>query len=202
MLRKNKFYLIILIEILFLFFILIVIPTIFLKEKPGIRETSFNNLLPLDIKHPYLQSFVSDRNNLNSISILLKNPNLKNNNLVDIDIQDKNQENVQSLRIYGSNIEDPSWIRFKFPAISSQKGDIFYVKITTDNQKDNSLYIYGDKDGKNINFKTTFLTKSIKESFIDNLSQQKDKILQRNKFETIFYLTVLIVINILLFINL
>lgn len=202
MLRKNNFYLLVLIEILFLFFIFLIIPAIFLKERPGINQTSFDNILPLDTKHSYLQTLVLDRNNLNSISVQLKNPSLKNNSWVDLEIQNKNQETIQSLAIRGSNIEDPSWVRFKFPTINSQIGDTVYLKITTDNQTKDSLYIYGNPDGKNINFKTTFLVKNFKESFLNNLNQQKDRFFKLNQIKTISYSTILIVLNILLFISL
>lgn len=202
MLRKNNFYLIVLAQILFLILIFVVIPTIFLKEKPGVSQISFENILPLDIGHSYVQAFISDRDNLNSISLQLKNPSLKNNDLVNLEIKDKNKEIIQSLIIYGSNIGDPSWVRFKFPAINSQKGDIFYFNITSNNKKDNSLYIYGNPDEKNINFKTTFLAKNIKESFLNNLNQQKNQFLKRDNVKTFSYSTILVTINILLFISL
>jgi len=197
--RKNNFYLIILAEISFLFFILIIIPTIFLKEKPGIYQTSFDNTLPLDINHSYIQPFVSDKNNLSSVSVLLKNPSLESRDIVYIEVQDSNQETLQSLSISGQGIEDPGWLNFKFPSINSKIGDIFYLKISSDSQKDNLLYIYGDKNTKNINFKTTFTATNLKESFDDNLNQQINNFKSRNIFQTASYLILLILTNIFMF---
>jgi hypothetical protein len=197
--KKNNFCLIIFAEIFFLFFIFIIIPTISLKEKPGVYEISFENILPLDINHSYTQSFISNKDNLNSISILLKNPALKSNDTVDLEIQNKNHEVLQSLRINGSNIEDPGWVRFKFPAINSKKGEIFYLKITSESPRDNLLYIYGDKNTKNINFKTTFIAKNIKESFKDNLNQQITNFKSRNIFQRSIYLIFILLANIFIF---
>jgi len=198
--KINKFYLIIPAEIFFVFFILIILPTIFLKEKPGIYQTSFENTLPLSIKNSYIQQFVTDRDNLNSFSVLLKNPELKSNDFVYLELLNSHQETIQSLKTSGISISDPSWIRFKFLPISSKKGDIFYLKITSDSPKDNLLYIYGDKNTNNINFKTTYTALNIKESFKDNLNQQINNFKSRNIFQTGFYLFTIVLINILILI--
>lgn len=187
-------------EIFFLFFILVIIPTIFLKEKPGIYQISFENILPLDINHSYIQPFVSDRNNLSSVSILLKNPSLESRDIVYIEVKNNNQETLQSLSISGQGIEDPGWLNFKFPSINSKKGDIFYIKISSDAQKDNLLYIYGNKNTKNINFKTTFTATNTKESLMDTLNQQINNFQSRNIFQTVSYLLLLLLINIFIFI--
>lgn len=197
--RKNNFYLIIFAEISFLFFILIVIPTIFLKEKQGIYQISFENILSLDINHSYIQSFISDKDNLNSISVLLKNPELKNSDLISLEILNSKKENLQTLKISSISVEDPNWIRFKFSPIKSKKGDIFYIKVTSNNNKDNSLYIYGI-DNNNINFKTTFTAINIKESFRNNLNQQINNFKSRNIFQTGFYLFTIVLINFLILI--
>jgi len=197
--RKNNFY-IVLAEIFFLSFILIIVPTIFLKEKPGVNQISFENILPLDINHSYLQSFVSDKNNLSSISVLLKNPSLESRDIVYIEVQNKNEETLQSLSISGQGIEDPGWLNFKFPPINSKKGDIFYIKISSEAQKDNLLYIYGDKNTKNINFKTTFTATNTKESLVDTFNQQINNFKSRNIFQTTTYLLLLLLINIFIFI--
>ncbi len=200
--KKNNFYLLVLSEIIFLFLILIIIPSIFLIEKSGISQTSFENTLPLDVNHSYIQSFISDKNNLNSVSVLVKNPALKSNNRVVINLQDSNQKNVQTLEISGKGIEDPGWVKLKFSPINSKKGDIFYIKITSDAKKDNDLYIYGNNDDHNINFKTTYKSPNLKDSLKDNIAYQASRLSELNKFQSIFYLSLIVTVNILLFISL
>ena len=200
MLKINKFLLIVPVEIIFIFLLLIILPTIFLKEKPGISQTSFKDTLSLNSKNTYVQQIKTDRDNLNSFSVLLKNPELKSNDVVNLDLLNSNKETIQSLKTSGISISDPSWIRFKFPSINSKKGDIFYLKITSDSPKDNLLYIYGNKNTNNINFQTTYVANSFKESFKDNLNQQINNFKSRNIFQTGFYLLTIVLINLLILI--
>ncbi len=202
MLKRNNFYLLILTQISFLFLIFIIIPSIFLIEKSGISQTSFENILSLDSKHIYIQKIITDHNNLNSVSVLLKNPALKSIDQVKLELQNSNQQPIQFLNISGQGIEDPGWIKLKFLPINSQKGDIFYLKITSHAKNDNDLYIYGDKNSQNLNFKTTYKSTNLIDSVKDNLLYQKDNFLKLNQFQNYFYLTILIFTNILLFFSL
>jgi hypothetical protein len=202
MLRKNNFFILILIEISFLLFLLIILPTLFLREKPGVSQISFENILSLDTNYSHIESFVSDRDNLNSVSVLLKNPALKSNDNVNIEIQNGKTELIQSLEVTGKGIQDPGWVKVKFSPINSKKGDIFYIKITSNAKKDNDLYIYGNKNNQSINFKTTYKSSSLKDSLKDNINYQASRLSELNKFQSIFYLTLLITVNLLLFISL
>jgi hypothetical protein len=202
MLRKNNFYLFLLAELFFLFFMLIIIPSFFLKEKPGISQLYFENILSLNINSSHIQPFISDRNNLNSVSVLLKNPALKSNDQVKLELQNKNKEPIQSLEISGKGIEDPGWVKLKFYPINSQKGDIFYIKVTSNAQKDNNLYIYGNKENNNINFRTTYKSPNLINSLKDNFNNQLDRFTKLNKIQTTFYSTILLITNILLFFSL
>lgn len=197
--KKNKLFIIIS-ELLFLLFLLIILPSIFIQERPGVHQTSYNETLSLDTKNSFNQEFISDKNNLRSISILLKNPALINKSQVKIELQDQNNITLRSLETSGISIGDPSWINFEFPYINSQKGDKFFIKISTDNQKSDNLFIYGDNKSKNINFKTTFTSKNIKESFKDNLNQQLENLKSRDIFQTIIYSSLLLLTNIFIFI--
>jgi len=199
MLRKNKFYLIILIQLLFLIAIFLLIPSLFIREKNGISQTNFENILILDHQHVYLEEFISDQNNLNSVSLLLKNPALNSHDSVYIELLDQNQQPIQSLVTSGVSIGDPSWIRLKFLPINSQAGDKFFIKISSDALKDNDLYVYGNSENQSINYKTTYKSPSFKDSFKDNFNYQKEKLSELNKGQGIFYLLLLISINILLY---
>jgi len=46
MLKINKLFLLIIIELVFLLFLLLILPSIFIRERPGIHQTSFENILP------------------------------------------------------------------------------------------------------------------------------------------------------------
>ena len=175
-------------------------PSIFIKEQPGIKQTSHKDTLSLDIKNSFIQEFISDQNNLQSISILLKNPALVNKSQVKIELQDQNQKTIKSLETSGLSINDPGWIKFKFPYINSKKGDKFFIKISTDNSRPDSLFIYGDNKNKSINFKTTYTFSSIQESFKENINKQINNFKIRNIFYSIAYLILLVLINIFILI--
>lgn len=198
--KINKLMFLIISELIFLFFLLIILPSIFIKERPGIKQTSYKNTLSLDIKNSFIQEFTSDQNNLQSISILLKNPALANKSQVKIELQDQNQNTIKFLDTSGLSINDPSWIKFKFPYLNSKKGDKFFIKVSTDNPKPDSLFIYGDNKNKSINFKTTYTFFSIQESFKENINQQINNFKNRNIFYSIAYLLLLVLINIFIFI--
>jgi len=200
--KISKFFILIISEVFFLLFLLIILPSFLIKERPGVYQTSFTETLSLDTKNSFNQEFISDQNNLESISVLLKNPALINKSQVKIELQDQNKNTIRSLNTSGISIGDPSWINFKFPYINSQKGDIFIVKVSTDNPLSDHLYIYGNNENQNINFKTTYKSSSIINSIKENLDYRKETILNSNHFYSIYYLTILIITNILIFFSL
>ena len=199
--RNNNFLIPILGEVLFLIIILFIFPVLFIKEKPGISVLNFKDILPLDVKTSYNQKIIIDQNNLQSISLLLKNPQLFNQSSITIDLLDQDKNILRSLKTSGASVGDPNWVNFKFPYIQSKIGDTFFIKITTDNTKLDSIYVYGDWESKSINYKTTYFYGNIKESFKSNLEKQFEKINQMNKIYLGFYSFLIIGLNIIFFKN-
>jgi len=200
MAKISKLFILIISELIFLAFLFLILPSVFIRERPGINQTSYNETLSLDTKNSFSKEFISDQDNLQSISVLLKNPALANKSQVKIELQDQNKNTLKFLETSGHSINDPGWVNFKFPYINSKKGDKFFIKISTDNQQSDKLFIYGDLKNKNINFKTTFTTKNINESFEKNLNQQIKNFQSRNIFQSVIYLFLLLLINIFIFI--
>jgi len=194
----TKFIILISSQILFFTFLFLVLPSILIKERPGILQTSYVETLSLDTKNNFTQEFISDQNNLQSISILLKNPVLLNKSQIKIELQDQNKNTIRSLETSGISVGDPSWITFKFPYINSQIGDKFFIKISTDNSKTDNLFIYGNQKDKSINFKTTYTTPNIKESIKKTIVFQLNQIKQRNPIETMIYIILIIILDIYL----
>lgn len=196
MTKRNKLALLIISELTFLATILIVLPSIFIKERPGVSQTSYNDTLSLDTKNSFSQEFTSDKNNLRSISVLLKNPGLVSKDQIKIELQDQSKVTLRHLETSGISIGDPSWVNFEFPYINSQKGDKFFIKISTNNQQLDHLYVYGNRQSKDINFKTTYTARNLKESFQNNIEYQKNQIHQRSFISIISYLTIILLLNI------
>lgn len=200
--RKNKIILLLLSEITFLFLIYILTSSIFLTEKTGISQTNYDNILPLDTKHSYIKYFVSDNNNLNSVSVLLKNPALKSKDKIKINLLNNQKQTFQSLEITGQSVEDPGWVKIKFSPINSKVGDTFYIETISDAKNDNDLYIYGNKENQSINYKTTYKSPNFRESLKSTFIEQKNKTFQLNKYQLFSYLIIVIILNILIFLSL
>lgn len=199
MLNKNKLYLLISLEALFLGSLIIFTPSILVRQKNGISQVAFENILPLDNKHTYIQRFITDQDNLNSVSILLKNPALRSNDEVVVEILDQNQNTIENLNIFGQGIEDPGWIKFKFMPLNSKKNDNFYIKVTSTAKHDNDLYIYGNNQTKEINFRTTYKSTNLKQSFVETINFQKEKLISLNKVYLAFYIAIIFSLNLFLF---
>jgi hypothetical protein len=186
--NKNNLYLLKISQLVFLFFLLILIPAIFIRQKDGISQIFFENILPLDNKHTYIQKFITNKDNLNSVSILLKNPALKSRDQVIIQLFNSKNELLQSLTLSGEGIEDPGWVKLKFGPINSKTGDAFYIQVTSNAQNDNDLYIYGNHQSQELNFKTTYKSINFKQSLIQAVNFQKEKLPNLNKIYLLFYL--------------
>ncbi len=194
--KISKITILIFSEIIIYIFLFFVLPSVFIRERPGISKTSYNEILPLDQKNSFNQEFISDQNNLRSISVQLKNPQLNNQSKIKIELQNQDHTTLQTLETSGISIGDPSWTNFEFPYLHSQKGDKFFIKISTDNQKMDSLYVYGNRQDNSINLKTTYSYPSFKISLQKNIDYQFNQIKQRSFLEIIKYSGLLVVLNI------
>lgn len=197
--KKIRIILIILVELFLIISLWILLPTLLIGDRSGVQHLGEINTLPLDINHSYLQSFVADQDNLSGISLQLKNPEIKSVDNVYLQIINDKNDIVRDLSVNGRNIADPSWINFNFIPIKSNKGDLFSLKISGDATKDNLLYIYGNDQNSNLNFKSSYKTLSLKEAFEKNLEMQKNRIYQMDKVYLSFYLILISTVNFLLF---
>ncbi|MDD2482715.1 MAG: hypothetical protein PHE32_02555 [Candidatus Shapirobacteria bacterium] len=207
--KRNKLFILIIGELLFFSSLLIILPSILIKKRDGISQTSYSDVLSLDVNHSFTQKFIADYDNLRSISVLLKNPGIINKSqieietqsqskMVSIELQDKDKNTINSLETSGLSIGDPSWITYNFPYIDSKKGDIFYIKVSTNNELNDQFFIYGDNESKSINFRSNYTSKNFKESFQKNIAYQLDKFRQRKIVDNFIYFGLILFLDILI----
>jgi len=196
--KENNFLLLLLGQVFYFISIFVFIPSLILKERPGIQKIDYQNSLPLDYSHSYSQSFTTDRDNINSFSILFKNPNLISKDKVLLELKDGNQQTLTQLSITGTAIGDPDWIRFKFNPLDTKKGDILYINVSSDSPG-NLLYIVGDHKNKSINFKTTYKADSLKKSFESTINYQLKKLNSMNIYYFYAYTSLILLVNIYLY---
>lgn len=197
-----KIILIILAELIFITSLWVILPTLLIIDRNGVRHLGEIDTLPLDINHSYLQSFITDQDNLSSIALQLKNPEIKSTDTVYLQVANEKHETIRDLSVSGRNIADPSWINFDFIPIESTKGDLFYLKINADAPKDNLLYIFGNHQNKELNFKSSYKALSTKEALVNNLNNQKHRISQMSKIHLFSYIGIVTITSLALFLAL
>lgn len=205
--KKNKLFVLMISEILFLFFMFVILPSFLIKERPGTQQLSYSDVLSLDIKNSYNQEFIANQDNLELISVLLKNPGVINksqieietqnqNKTVKIELQDQNKNTLNSFETKWSSVGDPSWVNVEFPNSNYKNGDKFFINVSTTNQLPDRFFIYGDVNSKSINFRTTYQSSNLINSLKLNLNQQINNFKSRNIFYNISYFFIILLINI------
>lgn len=184
-------------QLLFLALFLILLPSAIIKN----RQFAVN-----DPNDQLNQSFTSRQSYhfllstppncpLNSISLRLKNPLIKNNSPILVDIFADNKL-LQSLSFSGSNVGDPDWVQLKINRHQVSSGQ-YQVTFSTQNTDPNSLFLYTNKQGMPVHQAWCRL------GFIDNLRRvcqhRYQQLHQMNQIFLFFYLPLLIGLNYALF---
>lgn len=182
------------IEFFVLFSLLFILPSI-ITEKNSYSKIYGSNKLHLNNKK-YTNNFKLDKNNFNSLSLNFQNPGLMGHDEIEINlIQDP--EVINKFITSGYSINDGGWINFKFNPILNSKNVDYKIEVVCLNKCEN-LFLTGEKE--NFNLKTTSKY-NLKDSFLINLKNQKEKILN-NDNKIVFWFLIIIFLNILLIITL
>ncbi|OGE64798.1 hypothetical protein A3I48_00555 [Candidatus Daviesbacteria bacterium RIFCSPLOWO2_02_FULL_36_7] len=127
--------------------IIIIIPAVTLlslRKEIGLKQTEESKVLFFYGNQDYRFSFVSPKDNLNSVVVKLKNISIKNSKPVYFRLLD-NQDIVKQIQINGSNIGDSSMVRFAFAAIKDSKDRRYTISLTSpQTEKNEALGIHTD----------------------------------------------------------
>lgn len=189
---KNNFKYIF-IQLTFIFLFIFVLPPLVIKEKFAINQEGGQATFNLSEGKSFTQTVTNHLPYLNSISLQLKNPLIKNNSLIEVKINDTHGNNLQEFSFYGANVGDPSWIKLKFLPLNYSDFDI---QIFADEDPQN-LYLYVNQTNQ-IDLKTTSYLPGFKNRFIDNVKFQLNQFSQRPTILNVVYLATLIILNLLL----
>jgi hypothetical protein len=176
-------------ELLLVFGLVIIIPSILVKEQYLINNESISILEPLTKEKTYFQK-ISNSTNLNSISLMIKNPNIENTSKIYIKLEDIQKNTIKEFAISGANVGDPSWVKLKFEPIVQNE---IYIIISTDNDNPYGLQIY-HKDN-NFNLQATAKINSISSRIKKNIVSQYNQFSNKSLPHSIFYLTLIIYLN-------
>jgi len=183
-----------LIEIAIIFIVIFTFPPLFIREEFGINREGGQATINLSSGETFTQIIPQHPPNLDSISLQLKNPQIKNNSEITVDINDLKGNLLQDFTFYGANVGDPSWIKLKFKPLNSSG---FQIKISVDPDLNNSLYLYIDKDNQ-IDLRTTSYLPGFKNRFLLNINYQINQFKQRSMWHNILYLAALVALNLYL----
>lgn len=140
-----------LIFVLFVFVLFLVfIPSFFLSRHENYSKSDSYNLIPISSK-PYVFEII-DSSFLSTISLQLKNPEIKNNQAINVDVYSNDNVLVQNFVFYGSNVGDPSWVNLRINSPTPYSD--YHIKIYGESEFIDPVYILANNDGF-VDLKTT-----------------------------------------------
>jgi len=178
------------IEILFLFLILIVFPSLLITKTPFYFQENDKLQISLDSGKKYVYKF-NHPANLNTLSLQLKNPLIQNNSRIVIELENSLGNSLAQFVFFGSNVGDPGWLDLNFPPVSDTS---FAINLTTDNTIPESLFLLSDPGG-NWDLKTTYQTPELSNRLQNTINSLFDRFQKMDPFYLSFYLLVLIILN-------
>ncbi len=127
--------------------IILIIPAITLlnlRKEIGIKQTDEGKVLYFYGNQDYRFSFISPKENLNSVVIKLKNISIRNSKPLYFYLND-NQNTIRQIKINGSNIGDSSMVRFAFSEIEESKNKEYTVILSSpESDINNAIGIHTD----------------------------------------------------------
>ncbi|MEK7527681.1 MAG: hypothetical protein AAB574_01500 [Patescibacteria group bacterium] len=177
-------------EIIFLVFLLILLPALLLSETKYFFREGGTYQIALNSGKEYRLVF-GHPPNLNSLSLRLKNPLIQNNSRIEINLENNTQQSLAKFVFYGSNVGDPGWVDFDFPP---QSGTSYLLKLSTDNTVPESLFLLSDPPG-NWDLKSTYKTTKFTNRLNDTLKSFLNRIQKMDKIYLSLYLFTFIGLN-------
>jgi len=165
-------------------FLLIFLPSALISRRLGVFNPGSSDLIELTANRPISFSFVSPNPNLSSLSLLMKNPQLKNHSPFYLTVSSLNSQ--RSASFSGSNVGDPSWLNFNFLPFITPAFSQFKVFVSTPDPYTQALYLLAD-DRRLPAFKTTYHQANVKNNLITNFWHQWSKLEKRSLAHTILY---------------
>jgi hypothetical protein len=191
----KKIFIITILNFLVPLTIFLILPSILIRSRQGISSINGDNLLSFVESKPLTISFISNLDNFQNLTLHLKNPSIKNNSKITVDINSPIYN--RSIVFYGSNVGDPSQVPLKFPPFEEKSGTKYTVTLSTDNTIHDSLYLITDDHNIPL-FNTYYKTTNIKKNFRTNFSYQLNQFKNRSLYHNVFYLSLILLLDLLI----
>lgn len=181
-----------------LLIIILIIPAITLlslRKEIGLKQTTEGKVLFFYGSQDYRFSFVSLKENLNSIVLKLKNISIRNSKPVYFNLL-QNHKSVRQLQLNGSNIGDGDMVRFAFAEIKNSKNILYTVVLSSpETEKIQALGIHTDTSDNPV-----IITYHIPTSRLQLISDSYKNFVNKILSDKIFVITWLILFGSIVFI--
>lgn len=177
-----------LVETIFLIFLLLILPAIFINQIYDQNDFGKSFFIPLSRSTIYQQEIDLSNPNLESISLLMKNPNLQNKDPIYINIEETNGDTLYKLSLSGHSVEDPTWVPLKFNPINNKK---IVLKINSPSQNEPFISLAFNQKDNSLVYQSRYKINSFKERFQKNLILQKDKLSNNYLFYSLYLFFIL-----------
>lgn len=127
--------------ILSLFIFIMILPTLellTLRKVTGIEQNPSGQIIYFLKDRDFKQQFISPKNNLYSIEIKLKNPDMRNRDPVTFSLSSDNKT-LSKLDLNGTNIRDGDWTRFTFEEIPQSENQSFGFTLASNSPPDKAI---------------------------------------------------------------
>lgn len=188
--KKN--HIIICLNLLLVVFLLIIFPSFVIKKRQGTSHDNGNLQTAFTKENPITFSFISNRSNLQSLLIDMKNPRISNNSEINFEIDGPNSK--RNIVFYGNNVGDPSSVPLKFSPFSDPPSTKYIVSLNTENIKKEDLYLVTNESLQPV-FKSFYLQSDIKINLRNNFNRQIELIKQRSLIHNVIYIILIILLS-------
>ena len=158
----------------------LLLPSIFIEERIANYYSTGENLITLNPGIFISDTFYPNHENINSLSLLLKNPAIQNKQSFVLDIKN-DQEILRSLNFSGTNVGDPNWLKFKFfPIKNSTNFPLTFNLYTSDSPSSVPISVYSDATKNKILFSTTYTSLNFTDSLKEVIRIQQQRLKSYN----------------------
>lgn len=117
--------------ILFTVFILPFILVLPVRYVPSGLQPSLGNTLGVYQKNEITQEFISTKDNLAGVAMSIKNPNFRNRQDLYLNVYDKENNQLRTVKINGANIADGDFVKFTFEPIPNSLNSIYTLVLSS-----------------------------------------------------------------------
>jgi hypothetical protein len=153
--------------------------SLFIRRLPDVGQSRENTQIWVYKDHPISQTFTTQNNGLNVITVYLKNVSLRNQDPLVFRLLDKSNV-IREITLSGYNVGDGDNVRFQFDPVLDSANHTYTFSFTSDSPQKSSIGVGYSSDFQSIAFQSYYhptrslvVAQTVTISFIRNLLSLK-----------------------------